>query len=160
MTDVMTVEQRSRVMARNSGTGTSPERYVGALLRAGGLRFDQHESSLPGRPDFVFAKSRVAVFVDGDFWHGWRFPVWRHRLAPFWLEKIAKNRTRDQRNFRTLRRDGWRVLRIWEHEVELDVVGCVTRIASATGMRFDRDAAEACYSGMPRLKRRKRLPKP
>ena len=86
-----------------------------------------------GALDFVFSKSRVAVFVNGDFWHGWRFPVWRHKLPTFWRNKIGGNRERDQRNSKKLRRLGWRVLRIWEHQVELDAIACVARITQALG---------------------------
>lgn len=119
MTDVMTAEQRSRVMSRNRGKNTSPERYVHELAEAAGLSFLKHEDSLPGKPDLVFGEQRLAVFIDGDFWHGWRFPIWEHRLSEFWREKIRKNRERDRRNFRKLRRMGWRVLRLWEHQVEV-----------------------------------------
>ena len=160
MADVMSVEQRSRVMSRNQAKNTSPEKYLNALLEAAGLVFARHEASLPGKPDFVFEESKVAVFVDGDFWHGWRFPVWAHRLAPFWSEKIAKNRLRDQRNFRKLRRAGWTVVRIWEHQVESDILDCVRRIVDLVGHEVDWQAIEQARGVLPALKRRKRLPKP
>ncbi|MSR60411.1 MAG: very short patch repair endonuclease [Planctomycetaceae bacterium] len=160
MADVMTVAQRSRVMSRNRGKDTTPERYLTALLEAAGVAFIRHDATLPGKPDFVFTDERLVVFVDGDFWHGWRFPTWRHRLTEFWREKIEKNRIRDQRNFRRLRRAGWRVARIWEHEVEEDPQACVFRIAALAGKAVDRGLIEARYADMPALKRRNRLPKP
>lgn len=160
MADVMTKAQRSRVMSRNRGKDTTPERYLAELLKAGGVTFKRHDETLPGKPDFVFTDERIAVFVDGDFWHGWRFPVWRQRLTEFWREKIEKNRIRDQRNFRRLRRAGWRVVRIWEHEVEENPPICVVRIAALAGKAVDRGMIEARYSELPALKRRKRLPKP
>lgn len=83
---------------------------------------------LPGRPDFVFRDRRIAIFVDGDFWHGWRFPVWGHKLAPFWAEKISKNRDRDRRNYAKLRRAGWSVVRIWEHQIEKEPQAVRTRL--------------------------------
>jgi len=129
--DVMSPEQRSRVMARNTGTNTSPERRIDALLAAAGVPYTRHDKTLPRRPDFVFATDWVAVFVDGDFWHGWRFPVWRHRLSEFWRTKIAATRERDRRTHRRLRRAGWRVVRIWEHQVETDSAECVQRISTA-----------------------------
>jgi DNA mismatch endonuclease (patch repair protein) len=156
----MTVGQRSRLMARIKGQNTSPERYVHELAEAAGLSFERHEASLPGRPDLVFSESRLAVFINGDFWHGWRFPVWRHRLAPFWEKKISGNRLRDQKNYRKLRRLGWRVLRLWEHQIEENVVQCVSRLGTLAGIPIDQAALEAKYAAMPRLKRRKRLPKP
>ena len=90
--DIMSPEKRRRVMSRIKGKNTTPERYIRSLLRAAGLSFKQHDNTLPGYPDFVFPRAKVAVFVDGDFWHGWRFPIWQHRLSSFWRNKIADNR--------------------------------------------------------------------
>jgi DNA mismatch endonuclease (patch repair protein) len=129
--DIMSPEKRSQLMSRIKGKGTGPERLIESCLRSRRLKFDQHRADLPGRPDFVFQGSRVAVFIDGDFWHGWRFPLWEHKLAPKWREKIAANRARDRRKFARLRRQGWRVLRIWEHQIEVDLARCVERIAAA-----------------------------
>lgn len=78
--DIMSAEKRSAVMAKIKGRDTGPERIVAGLLRDAGLTFENHARDLPGRPDFVFRDRRVAVFVDCDFWHGWRFPVWRDKL--------------------------------------------------------------------------------
>ena len=160
MADVMTAEQRSRVMSRNKAKDTSPEIYLNALLEATGMVFVRHKASLPGKPDFVFEESRVAVFVDGDFWHGWRFPAWSHRLAPFWYEKIAATRHRDQRNFRKLRRSRWTVIRIWEHQIETNITECVRRIVEMVGQDVDWSAIHSRCEDLPALKRRKRLPKP
>ncbi len=73
--------------------------------------------------------ARLVVFVDGDFWHGWRFPLWCAKLTPYWKRKIERNRRRDRLNFRRLRRRGWRVLRLWGHQVEKDLAGAVRRVA-------------------------------
>ena len=99
-------------------------------LSALGLVFETHAAGLPGRPDIVFPQQQVAVFVDGDFWHGWRFPAWRHKLSEKWEDKIAATIRRDRRNFQRLRRQGWTVIRIWEHQVKKDPVACATRVAS------------------------------
>lgn len=93
----------------------SLEKLVQRELRAKGLRFRRHVRNLPGSPDIVFPRERVAVFVDGDFWHGWRLPAWEHKLSKFWRDKLRANRARDQRNFRRLRANGWKVIRIWQH---------------------------------------------
>jgi len=95
------------------------------------MRFRKHVKELPGKPDVVFMRAKVAVFIDGDFWHGYRFPAWQDKVSPFWREKISKTRVRDQRNFRILRKMGWRVIRIWQHEIEVDLDGCVERIIAA-----------------------------
>lgn len=118
-------------MARIKGKHTLPERSVAAALSALGIICERHCRDLPGRPDFVFRACRVAVFVDGDFWHGWRFPAWRHKLSVKWEAKIAMNRLRDVRTFRTLRRRGWRVIRLWEHQVESDLDSCINRVTAA-----------------------------
>lgn len=117
MPDHMTPEQRSRAMKRVKLKNGSLEKLAQAGLREMGLRFRCHQRSLPGNPDIVFPKERVVVFVDGDFWHGWRLPAWEHKLSKFWRDKLRANRARDQRNFRRLRRAGWKVIRIWQHEL-------------------------------------------
>lgn len=127
--DFMSPETRSRVMARIRGTNTGPERSIAASLEALGLSFETHARDLPGRPDFVMREAMVAIFVDGDFWHGWRFPLWRDKLSPEWEAKIAATRSRDARNFRRLRRMGWTVIRIWEHQIKRDLPTCIERIA-------------------------------
>ena len=113
----MTPEQRSHAMKRVKLKNGSLEKLVQSELRAMGLRFRRHNRSLPGSPDIIFRKEHVAVFVDGDFWHGWRLPAWERKLSKFWRDKLRANRARDQRNFRRLRSRGWHVLRIWEHQV-------------------------------------------
>jgi DNA mismatch endonuclease, patch repair protein len=118
--DVMSPEKRSALMSRIRGKDTGPERALAAFLRSHRFKFDQHVRELPGRPDFVFWSRRLVVVVDGDFWHGWRFPLWAHKLSPFWRAKIAGNRERDARNMRKLRRAGWKVVRIWEHQLDTD----------------------------------------
>lgn len=131
MADNLTPEQRSYMMSRVRSTDTTPELLVRKLAHARGLRFRKHCPWLPGRPDLVFVRSRVVVFVDGDYWHGWRFPAWKDKLARYWNQKIENNRRRDQRNFLRLRRDGWLVIRLWEHEVERDAKRCIDQIEEA-----------------------------
>ena len=129
--DIMSPAKRSALMARIRGRNTKPEQMIGKGLAKRGMRFENHPADLPGRPDIVFRRMKVAVFIDGDFWHGWRFPLWEKKLSPKWQVKIAANRTRDQRNFRRLRRLGWKVLRIWEHQVEQHLPRCMEKIVAA-----------------------------
>jgi DNA mismatch endonuclease (patch repair protein) len=96
-----------------------------------GYRFRKHVSHLPGRPDLVFPRARVIVFIDGDFWHGYRLPTWESHLSKFWREKIQRNRERDKRTFAKLRAMGWNVIRLWQHQVERDPDQCIRRIVSA-----------------------------
>jgi DNA mismatch endonuclease (patch repair protein) len=88
---------------------------------------------LAGSPDIAFLGERVAVFIDGDFWHGWRLPSWEHKLKPFWRLKLRENRKRDQRNFRLLRSANWKVIRLWGHEIRSDRDRCIGRILQALG---------------------------
>jgi len=126
--DNLTPEQRSYCMSRVKGKDTSLERKVRSELHKRGLRFRKHVKDLPGKPDIVFSRPKVAVFIDGDFWHGYRFPLWKNVLSPFWQRKIEMNRVRDQKNFKKLRRMGWKVIRVWQHEVEKDLEAVVQRI--------------------------------
>jgi DNA mismatch endonuclease (patch repair protein) len=133
--DIMSPETRSRVMARIRGRDTKVELAIAALLQAEGLAFESQARDLPGRPDFVLREQRVAVFCDGDFWHGWRFPAWRLKLSEKWEAKIAATRRRDARNHRALRSNGWIVLRLWEHQIENKLDACRVRIHQACTAR-------------------------
>lgn len=129
--DIMSEETRSRVMSRIRDRDTKPELAIAELLRAGGLQFESHARDLPGRPDFVLREQRVAIFCDGDFWHGWRFPQWRLKLSEKWEKKIAGNRRRDARNHRALRALDWKVVRLWEHQIERSPEACLARVLAA-----------------------------
>lgn len=120
MADVMTPEQRSRCMARIRGKDTGPEVIIRKMLWSLGHRY-RINYRLPGRPDIVFPGRRLAVFMDGCFWH--RCPL--HYQAPatnpgFWEAKIAGNVRRDREVDTRLATAGWSVLRFWEHEVKDD----------------------------------------
>jgi DNA mismatch endonuclease (patch repair protein) len=110
------------------GKNTSLERTLSSAFHRRGWRYRRNYALLPGKPDFVFTKARVIVFVDGDFWHGWRYPQWKHKLSDFWRAKIERNRARDRRNFQRLRRQGWTVLRLWGHDVEKNLEASVERV--------------------------------
>jgi len=123
-------ELMSRVRSR--GNKTTEGRMV-ALLRRHGLTGWRRHANLPGRPDFVWPKSHVAVFVDGCFWHGHHCG---RNLAPkknaeFWEKKFAATRHRDVQNGRVLRRCGWIVIRIWECRLGRVPDACIRRIRAA-----------------------------
>ena len=116
MTDVHTPEQRRRNMSAVRSTNTRPEMVIRKGLHAMGFRFRLHHKKLPGHPDLVFPKYRVALFVHGCFWHGhecalFRWPITR---AEFWKTKILRNREVDETATKELRKLGWRILIIWE----------------------------------------------
>lgn len=133
--DTMSPATRSQVMSRIRGKDTLPELAIAKGLLQHRLRLERHARDLPGRPDFICRQARVAIFVDGSFWHGWRFPLWRHKLSPSWQAKIEATRTRDRRNFARLRRAEWLVVRIWEHQIERSAEACVLRIVDAIARR-------------------------
>lgn len=139
----MSPATRSRVMSKIRGEGTGLELLLASAMAERGWQWEEHCRDLPGRPDFVFRSLRVAIFVDGDFWHGWRFPQWRDKLSEKWEEKIGKNRARDARNHRRLRCMGWKVVRIWEHQTASDLTGCLDRIARVLKERlYDSQASK------------------
>jgi len=130
MTDKLTPEQRSYCMSRIKGKNTVLEKKVFAALRRNNIAFRRHLVGLPGKPDIVLPKNKVAIFIDGDFWHGWQFSRWEKQLSGFWRRKILLNRARDVKNFRILRKTGWRVTRIWGHQLKEDFSGAIKKIIS------------------------------
>jgi DNA mismatch endonuclease, patch repair protein len=128
MTDILSVAQRSALMAKVRSTGNaSTELRLVAVFRALGisgwrrgatLQFKTEKGTFRVKPDFVFRARRLAVFVDGCFWHGCPLHATKPKQnAEFWREKIEANRARDRLVTRRLRVAGWRVLRLWEHEL-------------------------------------------
>jgi DNA mismatch endonuclease, patch repair protein len=136
--DFLSAANRKRVMSRIRGKNTAPERKVAEILTDLGLSPELHVRDLPGRPDFVLRDAQLAVFVDGDFWHGWRFSQWRLKLSEAWERKIAATRERDARNHRRLRQSGWTVLRIWEHQIMSDPGRVRGRIVAALAVSNER----------------------
>ena len=117
MADIFTRKKRSAVMSaiRSRGNAATELRLI-AIFRAHGITGWRRHRPLFGKPDFVFPALKLAVFVDGCFWHGCPLHGTQPRQnAAFWRKKISTNRTRDRLVTRTLRARGWRVLRLWEH---------------------------------------------
>ena len=130
MPDVFTREKRSQVMSRIRGRGNKEaEVALLKLLCAHGITGRRRHQPLFGKPDFVFRRERLAIFVDGCFWHGCpkhsNMPV---NNRPFWERKLTANRRRDRLVTKTLRQPGWLVLRIWEHDLTKDCDLCIFRI--------------------------------
>ena len=134
MPDVFSKAKRSEVMSRIRGRGNKDtELALMKLLRSHHITGWRRNQNVFGKPDFVFPKARLALFVDGCFWHGCP----KHGNTPannraFWKKKMAANKARDRRVNRILRRDGWRVVRIWEHDLAKRGEVCVRRIQAAT----------------------------
>jgi len=128
MTDVLTKQQRRYCMSRIRGKNTKPELLLRKALWAIGLRY-RLKNKLTGRPDIVFPGSRLAIFVDGCFWHS----CLEHCQLPetkrfFWQNKLSTNKKRDKTVTLLLEQEDWRVLRFWEHEVKNDLPRCIKRV--------------------------------
>lgn len=129
-TDCYTSAERSYVMSRirSRGNRTTELRFL-RYCRRFGIRGWKRGSKMFGRPDFVFYHAQVAVFVDGDFWHGnpkkYRVPKSNQE---YWEEKIESNRRRDRLVNRTLKSQGWRVFRVWESELKRDIEAVMAKL--------------------------------
>ena len=148
MTDNLTPMQRHRAMRAVKRSNTSPEMALRRALTRGGIRgYRVDFSALPGRPDLAFTRHRVAIFVDGGFWHGHpsRFP--RPGLSQYWLDKISGTRARDGAINDALANLGWTVLRFWDWEVtQHGISQSVDRVAQALDGRSkipERDSPQA-----------------
>jgi DNA mismatch endonuclease, patch repair protein len=131
----------SRIMSAVKNRDSKAELLLRRALFARGLRYRVHARKLVGNPDIVFPGAHVAVFVDGDYWHGnaWRLrgmasfeEQFHFKSNPdFWRAKIARNMERDTEVNERLVADGWRVVRLWESDVLKDVGACVARVVEA-----------------------------
>ncbi len=128
-------------MSRIKGRDTGPELNLRRNVWALSLRYRLQYRIGRTRPDMVFVGAKLAVFVDGCFWHG--CPL--HSVMPknnrhFWEQKLRRNRERDVENTQWLEAEGWRVLRFWEHEIEASPTDCARRIAAMLGKAKDKKA--------------------
>jgi DNA mismatch endonuclease (patch repair protein) len=127
MVDIMSKEKRSYLMSKIRSKNTSIELLVKKALRKEGIRFVMHPK-MGGNPDFIIPEKRLAVFCDGDFWHGYDYKTRRTSLSKPWRGKIETNMKRDKRNNKNLEKDGWRVIRIWEHQIRKNTRSSIRRI--------------------------------
>lgn len=119
MTDTVTKERRSEIMASVSQKDTKPEIIVRSFLHRKGLRYRLHVKDLPGKPDMVFPRLKTVVFINGCFWHGHDDKGCKLARIPksniqFWVNKIKVNRERDKKNWNKLESLGWHVVLVWE----------------------------------------------
>lgn len=129
MTDTRTPEQRRRIMAAVRSTNTRPELRLRRALYAAGIRgWRCHYRGAAGKPDLAWPSLRVALFVDGAFWHGHPSRHRPGRSGEYWDRKIAKNVRRDRQNDQALGAAGWLVLRVWDFEVARELPDVVDRV--------------------------------
>lgn len=127
--DNLTKKQRRKTMQRIRSKGTIPERLIEKELRKRKIYFASHVTSIIGRPDIVFRRKKLIVFVDSDFWHGnsKRFIMPKTNVE-YWLKKIECNKKRDKKVNLILKKSGWRVLRLWEYDIKHNLDKCINRI--------------------------------
>ena len=122
MTDRMTKEQRSKNMSHIKSKDTSIELKVRKYLFSLGYRYRVNYKELPGKPDIVFTKKKIAIFIHGCYWHGHncnsRYAHVSKSNTDYWNTKIQRNQERDKRNIEQLGKDGWKVIVLWECEIK------------------------------------------
>lgn len=135
--DILTPRQRSYCMSRIRYRDTSPELALRQAVWALGIRYRLHRRIGRIRPDLIFGREKVAVFIDGCFWH--MCPL--HCQMPkanraFWKKKLEGNRARDSANWAFLKRAGWRVIRLWEHDIERFPERCARRVFNVVQLKM------------------------
>lgn len=122
MPDRFSKEKRSLIMSKVRSKNTKVEIIIFRELRKRGIYFQKHYKNAIGNPDIALPRKKKAIFIDGDFWHGYNFVELKKRLPKkYWLGKIENNINRDNDNNLRLRENGWDVLRIWEHSINENV---------------------------------------
>jgi DNA mismatch endonuclease, patch repair protein len=129
LTDIFTPEKRSWIMSRIRGKNTKIELKMKKMLADTGYKFEMHPE-MYGNPDFAHKRKMIVIFCDGDFWHGYRYGQKKKPAKKYWCDKIENNMQRDKRYSRKLRRDGWSVLRLWEHDIEKNPEKCMRKIVA------------------------------
>lgn len=138
MTDVFSKKKRSEIMSRIRGKNTKAEllfrKALSAVVYPKGFRYRLHYKKIIGRPDIVFVKQKIAIFIDGDFWHGRGFSRGKSKLPKkYWIPKIKENIRRDRRVNRILKKEGWKVIRIWESDMKKKMVKYIKRVLGYLG---------------------------
>jgi DNA mismatch endonuclease, patch repair protein len=131
-----TTKKRSYTMSRIKGSNTKPEILLKKALWHAGVRHKRNSWKLPGKPDIALIKYKLVIFVDGSFWHGYKWDERKDSLKTnrdFWISKIERNMQRDAEVNLQFQSRGWRVLRFWDHEVKNQLGVCVRVVLEATG---------------------------
>ena len=129
--DKLTQEQRRKNMKAVKSKGSKIEVMLGKALWAKGLRYRKNDKSVFGKPDFTFKKYKIAIFCDGEFWHGkdWNIKKNEHKSnVKFWHQKIERNIERDKEVNKELLKSGWEVIRFWGKEIEKNLEACTLKI--------------------------------
>ena len=129
MADLVSSSRRSEIMSHIKSKDTSIELMVRRYLFAIGYRYRVNYKELPGKPDIVFTKKKIAIFVHGCYWHGHgcgsRYAHTSQSNKEYWAPKIERTRKRDQEHIQALEADGWKVIVLWECTIKRDLDGVV-----------------------------------
>jgi len=125
--DKISTTKRRQLMSRVRNRDTDIEKQLCSILWKNNLRYRKHYKIL-GRPDIAFPGLKIAIFCDGDFWHGRQFVKEGKRYNDFWFEKISQNIKRDRFVTRSLEKRGWKVVRFWKDEIKIQTSDCLTTI--------------------------------
>jgi DNA mismatch endonuclease (patch repair protein) len=126
-----TTKKRSEIMSKIKASETKPEIRLRKTLWALGFRYRKNVKTLPGKPDIVISKYKLAIFIDGIFWHGFNWNEKRGKIKSnrdFWIPKIERNIQRDKENNQKLQQMGFHVLRFWDHQIRKELPACLTKI--------------------------------
>lgn len=129
--DNLTTEQRRKNMQAIKSTGTKAEVLLAKALFAKGHRYRKNNKNVFGKPDLTFKKIKLAIFIDGEFWHGKDWEIRKHNLKTnqeYWIPKIDRNIKRDQEVNSELSKQGWKVLRFWSKEIEKNLDSYIFQI--------------------------------
>ena len=121
MPDVFDSEKRSEVMRQIRSINTKAELIAFSYLRKQGIYFQKHYKNAPGSPDIALPRKKIAIFIDGDFWHGKTLDQLRLRRPDpedYWVKKIERNIARDREQEKALLSRGWKILRVWEADLK------------------------------------------
>lgn len=128
MADIFTPQKRSWIMSRIRSRNTSIDLAMKRLLSDAGARFVMYPK-VDGNPDFAIPSKKIAIFCDGDFWHGWNYRHGKKPTRGYWKNKIEGNMRRDRRVSQRLRYHGWSVMRFWEHDIMKKPAKCRGKIS-------------------------------
>lgn len=115
-------------MSKIRSKNTRIEKAVFSELKKANLGRFEYQPKITGNPDFAFHAEKIAIFCDGDFWHGYKFKTQRYKLNQFWQNKISANMKRDRRNRNKMKKDGWAIIRLWGHEIKNSPAKCIVKI--------------------------------
>jgi DNA mismatch endonuclease (patch repair protein) len=141
MTDFFTKSERSRIMSSIKSCNTAFElgfmKLLSRRLYPAGFRYRKHPKNIIGKPDIVFIKHKIAVFLDSDFWHGNKYPCEYDFKRAYWHEKIARNVKRDKFVNKSLRNDGWKVLRLREKDIRKNPTKLTEKVMKEVSQKHD-----------------------